>query len=110
MPWIPGEGRLSAAGILEQPNKALHWTGIPPWSIRVSELGRCNISNLSRDILRMVEIPLPPLALRREIVSEIEAERALVNTNRKLVEIFERKIQAKLAEIWGEDHCGQPIS
>ena len=27
----------------------------------------------------------------------------LVEANRKLVEMFERKIQAKLAEIWGEE-------
>lgn len=30
-------------------------------------------------------------------------ERAMVEANRKLVEVFERKIQAKLAEIWGEE-------
>jgi DNA repair protein RadC len=36
-----------------------------------------------------------------ELVAEIEAERALVEANRKLVELFEKKIQSKLAEIWG---------
>lgn len=30
-------------------------------------------------------------------------ERALVEANRKLIEVFEKKIQAKLAEIWGEE-------
>lgn len=33
---------------------------------------------------------------------EIKAEWALVEVNRKLVELFEKKIQAKLDEIWGE--------
>ena len=33
---------------------------------------------------------------RRELVADLETER-------KLVEIFEKKIQAKLAEIWGEE-------
>jgi len=28
--------------------------------------------------------------------------RALAEANRKLVELFEKKIQSKLAEIWGE--------
>ena len=37
-----------------------------------------------------------------ELVAEIEAERALLEPNRKLVELFEKKIQSKLAEIWGE--------
>ena len=47
-------------------------------------------------------ILLPPLDLQRQIVANLEAERALVDANRKLVEIFAQKIQDKLAEIWGE--------
>jgi type I restriction enzyme M protein len=35
-------------------------------------------------------------------VAELEAERALVEANRKLIEVFEKKIQVKLAEVWGE--------
>lgn len=31
------------------------------------------------------------------------SERVLVEANRKLVDIFEQKIQAKLAEIWGKE-------
>jgi len=37
-----------------------------------------------------------------EIVAEIEAEQALVATNRELITGFEKKIQATLARIWGE--------
>ncbi len=32
----------------------------------------------------------------------MEAERVLVESNRKLIEIFEAKIKAKLDEIWGK--------
>jgi hypothetical protein len=39
-------------------------------------------------------------------VAKIDAEREMVEGNRKLIEIFERKIQAKLAEIWGEEETG----
>ena len=31
------------------------------------------------------------------------SERALVEANRKLVEIFEKKIPSRLVEIWGEN-------
>jgi len=34
-------------------------------------------------------------------VEEIGAERELVEANRKLIKIYEQKIQAKLSEIWG---------
>ena len=58
-----------------------------------------------RHFSKLVEaqIPLPPLDIQRESVAELKAERAMVDANRKLVEVFERKIQTKLAEIWGEE-------
>jgi len=62
---------------------------------------RANITNISQDSIKSLIVPLPPLEIQRQIVTKIEAERALVEANRKLVEIFEKKIQAKLAEIWG---------
>lgn len=39
---------------------------------------------------------------------EIEAEQALVNANRELIAHFEKKIQATLARIWGEEAEGDP--
>jgi type I restriction enzyme M protein len=36
-------------------------------------------------------------------VAEIEAEQALVAANRELITRFEKKIQATLARVWGED-------
>ena len=47
--------------------------------------------------------PLPPLATQQAIVAEIEAEQALVNANQELITRFEKKIQATLARIWGEE-------
>ena len=48
-------------------------------------------------------IALPPLATQQDIVAEIEAEQALVAANSELVTRFEKKIQATLARIWGEE-------
>ena len=53
--------------------------------------------------MRSAKIPLPPLAMQQAIVAEIEAEQALVAANRELITRFERKIQATLARIWGEE-------
>ena len=50
-----------------------------------------------------LKIPLPPLATQQAIVAEIEAEQALVAANRELIARFEKKIQATLARVWGED-------
>ncbi len=54
------------------------------------------------DVLKH-QIPLPPLAEQRAIVAEIEAEQALVNANRDLIARMEKKIQAVLARVWGEE-------
>ena len=62
-----------------------------------------NIRNLSQGILNELAIPLPPLATQQAIVAEIESEQALVAANRELITRFEKKIQATLARIWGEE-------
>jgi len=58
---------------------------------------------LSLKVLKSLRLPLPPLVTQQAIVAEIEAEQALVGANRELIERFEKKIQATLARIWGED-------
>jgi type I restriction enzyme M protein len=60
-------------------------------------------ANINASSLASYEIPLPPIEIQREIVAQIEAERKLVEANRELIARFEQKLQAKLAEIWGEN-------
>jgi type I restriction enzyme M protein len=55
--------------------------------------------------LKQVKLPLPPLATQQAIVAEIEAEQALVAANRELIARFEKKIQATLARVWGEEEA-----
>jgi type I restriction enzyme M protein len=62
--------------------------------------------NINIEILKTVEIPLPILATQQAIVAEIEAEQALVDTNRELISRFEKKIQTTLARVWGEEKLG----
>ena len=74
-----------------------------PDFLRLGE-GKFRMANLS--FIREQKIPLPPLETQRAIVAEIEAEQALVNANRELIARFERKIQATLARVWGEESDG----
>ena len=53
--------------------------------------------------LKESRIAVPPLATQQAIVAEIEAEQTLVAANRELITRFEKKIQATLARIWGEE-------
>ena len=54
-------------------------------------------------MLKQYTTHLPPLATQKAIVAEIEAEQALVAVNRELLARFEKKIQATLARVWGEE-------
>jgi type I restriction enzyme M protein len=58
---------------------------------------------LTIEKLKEFKVPLPPLATQQAIVAEIEGEQALVAANHELIARFEKKIQATLARVWGED-------
>ena len=56
--------------------------------------------NINVEILKNLEVPLPPLETQRAIVAEIEAERALVSVNRELVKRMEGRIAAAIGRVW----------
>ena len=58
--------------------------------------------NLSKGFIESIEIPLPPLETQKQIVEKIEAERALVESSKKLIEIYEQKTKDAIAKLWEE--------
>ena len=85
---------LSSPFMLQQADKAA--TGVAQKTV-------------SLNALRNFQIPLPRLAMQQAIVAEIEAEQALVAANRELIARFEKKIQATLARVWGEEEITNSI-
>ena len=63
---------------------------------------RVRQSGVRPDDLDNLLIPLPSIATQLAVVAEIEAEQVLVDSTKKLIERFERKIQDTLARVWGE--------
>ena len=49
--------------------------------------------------LKQVDIPLPSLEIQKQIVAKIEEEQKIVEANKKLIGIFQRKIANVLSEI-----------
>jgi len=71
---------------------------------RAALTGRgANISNLTQEMLQAIEVPLPPRPIQGRIVETMEEEAAMIDANRKLVELYQKKIQHKLTEIWGKE-------
>jgi type I restriction enzyme M protein len=61
------------------------------------------VTNLHLVDIKTIKIPVPPRDMQRAIVAEIEAEKALVSANRELIARFEKKIQAAMSRVWGDD-------
>ncbi|PJB42999.1 MAG: N-6 DNA methylase [Deltaproteobacteria bacterium CG_4_9_14_3_um_filter_44_9] len=57
---------------------------------------------LNMPIIRSIEIPLPPIKIQEKIVGKIEAERTLVESAKKMIEIYEQKTKATIAKLWSE--------
>ena len=53
--------------------------------------------------IKQIRFPLPSLETRQIIVAEIEAEQALVDANRELIERFEKKIRDAVDRGWVEN-------
>lgn len=57
---------------------------------------------LNQQAMNGIPIPIPDdVAVQQAIVAEIEAEQALVNANKQLIERFEAKIKAAINRVWG---------
>jgi type I restriction enzyme M protein len=61
------------------------------------------IRNLDFTAYKSIQIPLPPLEVQKQIVSQIEEEQKAVDACKKLIEINEQKIKSKISEVWGEE-------
>jgi type I restriction enzyme M protein len=64
--------------------------------------GGAVFDSISRKDIEQIKISLPSIETQKEIVARIEEEQKLVDSNKQLIEIFEKKIKDKIAEVWGE--------
>ncbi|HEX7483694.1 MAG TPA: N-6 DNA methylase [Candidatus Saccharimonadales bacterium] len=52
--------------------------------------------------IKQIEFPKPTLSEQKQIVAQLESEQALIDANKKLIELYTQKIKTKIAEVWGE--------
>jgi type I restriction enzyme M protein len=65
--------------------------------IKGSQLPRIDFNYISK-----ITIPAPPLEIQQSIVDRIEGEGQIIEGNKKLIEIYTKKIQDRINKIWGE--------
>ena len=61
-----------------------------------------NQTNFNGDQLSKTMLAVPPIGIQRDIVNDFEEEMVIVDQNKRLIEIFEKKINDKISEVWGE--------
>ncbi len=66
----------------------------------VAQMGKGAYPSINQNDVRNLEIPLPPLDIQKQIVEKIEAECALVESSKKLIEIYEQKSKEVIAKLW----------
>lgn len=64
--------------------------------------GTGGLQRLTKDYVMEYPIALPPLETQQQIVTSVSEEIAIVEQNKRLIEIFEQKIKDKISEVWGE--------
>jgi restriction endonuclease S subunit len=65
--------------------------------------GKTSFNFVSVGILKSIKIPLPPLEIQKQIVTQIEEEQKAVEACKNLIEINEQKIKSKISEVWSEE-------
>ena len=58
---------------------------------------------MNKEVVK-IPVPVPSLKTQDSIVNGLQAEKALVDANRELIERFEKKILDAIARVWGEEH------
>lgn len=62
--------------------------------------GGVGLVHITKGNFERIEIPVPSLDIQEQIVNKIEAERALVESAEKLIEIYEQKTKAVISKLW----------
>jgi type I restriction enzyme M protein len=69
---------------------------------------RASIPKINREQLFETRIPLPSLQIQTAIANDIQAEQAIIDSNRRLIGNFENRIQAALSHILGDTEQSKP--
>ena len=67
---------------------------------KLNMTGTGGLQRVPKDFIFSTKIPLPPLEIQNQIVTQIEKEQALVNANKELIEIYGQKIKDRIAKVW----------
>lgn len=91
-----GRGLMAIRGSKELNNKFLFFI-LKLYRHKLKSLSSgSTFEGITKQIVEDVNIPLPSLEEQEQIVAQLEAEQELINANKKLIDIFTKKIQDRI--------------
>lgn len=69
----------------------------------IASMGKGAYPSINQNDVAHLQIKLPPLEIQQQIVENINEEMTIIEQNKRLIEIFEQKINAKINEVWGSE-------
>ena len=66
----------------------------------INKMEKGSYPSINQTDIENIILPLPPLEIQQEIVTQLEQEQQLVNNNKQLIEIMENKIKATISKVW----------
>lgn len=64
-----------------------------------SKMGKGSYPSINQDDVEKLKVPLPSLEIQKQMVEEMKKEEEIIASNRKLIEVMEKKISAVLSEV-----------
>lgn len=68
----------------------------------IDRMGKGAYPSINQKDVNELKIPLPNIEIQIKIFKEIDEEKKIVEANKRLIEIYEKKIKDKIDEVWGE--------
>lgn len=86
------------------PEWLFYWLTTSDFRTRaVAKVTGTTLQRIPRSVFEDEVIPLPDLHIQREIASEISKEQSLIDGNRAIVKLFEKRIDEIITRVWGGD-------
>jgi type I restriction enzyme M protein len=64
--------------------------------------GTGGLQRVPNDFISTYKIPVPDLKTQENFIAQIHIEQGFIESNKKLIEIYEQRIKDRIAKVWGE--------
>ena len=57
--------------------------------------------HITKGGMEKTKFPIPPLDIQKQIAEQLDEEQNIIEQNKRLIEIYDQKINDKISEVWG---------